>query len=533
MVTLKSLSYFIGGRTLYDDVNLAIKPDDKIGLIGLNGYGKSTLFGMIHGDIKPSHGSVKKGKDTTIGFLNQDLLSYKTDASIRDVAMQAFQEAIKLQQEIDTTLKAMEASYEDELVERLGRLQERFLEIGGYDMGTKTDQMLEKMGFKTSDLARPLSEFSGGWRMRVMFAKLLLEAPSLLLLDEPTNHLDIVAIQWVESYLRTYPHAVMIISHDKRFLNGSTHTTWEITQERIDVYAGNYDYYKREKEQRAITQERAYQNQQKEIKRQKTFINRFRAKSSKAASVQSRVKALNKMALVAPVQKERVSLRIGFPIGQKSGKEVANIDGVSKAFGDLSLLQNASAHIGRGDKIALIGTNGLGKSTVLKMIAGVLAPDEGEVVLGHNVTVGYHTQHQLEALNAEATVLQTLEEALPKAPHSTVRAILGAFLFKNDAVYKKIKVLSGGEKARVSLAKLFALGPNFLLLDEPTNHLDMVAIDLLAQALQHYEGTLLFVSHNRHLVQEAATDIWYLQDQQIKAFHGSYDEFIAAEQGAF
>ncbi len=533
MVTLKSLSYFIGGRTLYDDVNLAIKPKDRIGLIGLNGHGKSTLFRIINSEISPSYGSVQKSRDTSIGFLNQDLLSYKTDQTIREVAMSAFAEAIGVQEKINAVLQEMEKNYRDELVEDLGHLQERFLMLGGYDMEMRTDQILEKMGFKTKDLMRSFNEFSGGWRMRVMFAKLLLEAPSLLLLDEPTNHLDIVSIQWVESYLKDYPHALMIISHDKRFLNGVTNVTWEITQERIDVYAGNYDFYEKEKEQRFVTQDRAYQNQQKEIKRQKEFINRFRAKASKAASVQSRIKELNKMEVVDSVQKEKVNLRIRFAVEQQSGRDVVRIENISKAFGDLSLLQNATAHIDRGDKIALIGMNGRGKSTLLKLIAQVLPPDHGETILGHNVTIGYHTQHHLENLDAEATVLQTLENALPQAPHSTIRAILGSFLFKNDDVYKPIKVLSGGEKARVSLAKLFALGPNFLLLDEPTNHLDMMAIDLLTQALQRYEGTLLFVSHNRYLVQEVATKIWYLQDEQIKEFIGSYDEFITIEKGNF
>ncbi|MEM9737635.1 MAG: ABC-F family ATP-binding cassette domain-containing protein [Bacteroidota bacterium] len=533
MITIEKLSQYIGGRTLYENLNLQINPSDKIGLVGYNGSGKSTLFKIMAGESTPSQGKVNRGKETTIGFLNQELLSYQTEQSIKNVAMQAFGHVIKIQQAIDATLLTMEKEYSEELMEKLSHLQEQFTLLNGYDIESKTEQVLESMGFTTEELNRPFSEFSGGWRMRVLFAKLLLQEPSLLLLDEPTNHLDIVSIQWVESYLKRYPHALMVISHDKHFLEATTNKIWEITHERVDVYNGNYAFYEQEKEQRKKTQQNAYVNQQKEIKKTEAFIARFRAKSSKASLVQSRIKSLNKIEKIAPVEDDKVRIKIRFQIQQTSGKEVAHLDHISKAFDELSLIKNSTAHIRRGDKIALIGMNGKGKSTLLKLIVGALPLDNGSITLGHHVTVGFHTQHQLESLKAEDTIYSTLHHALPNPNESSIRAILGAFLFRDDDVYKPIKVLSGGEKARVSLARSLALGPNFLVLDEPTNHLDMVAIDVLCQALQQYEGTLLFVSHNRYLIEKVAKTIWYLEDEKIKEYAGSYREFSNSEASIF
>ncbi len=530
MIQLSNLSYQIGGRTLYEDISLSIGPSDKIGLVGRNGEGKSTLFKIINGDLSPSSGTISRGKKTSIGFLNQDLLEYKSQKSILESALQAFGEALDLEKKIEETLKALESACSDALLEQLATQQERFEAMGGYTMRAKSAEMLERMGFESNELERPFNDFSGGWRMRVIFAKLLLEAPDLLLLDEPTNHLDMPAIAWVESYLKSYPKALMLISHDRDFLNAITQSTWAIAQKDIVRYSGNYDFYQKELLKRKEIQEKAYQNQQKNIKKQEEFIQRFRAKASKSALVQSRIKALEKIKRIDSPEESPSTMNVHFPMAKTSGKWVTKIEGISKAFPPLSLLKNASAHIKRGDKIALLGRNGKGKSTLLKIIAQKLPPDQGSVTLGHNVIIGHHTQHQLDELDPESTLVENLEKALPNATQGKIRSILGAFLFSGDAVEKKVGILSGGEKSRLSLAKIFALGPNFLLLDEPSNHLDMQSIERLIDALKAYKGTLLLIDHNRHIVKEVAKKIWYLKEGLIKEYPLGYESFLAEEK---
>lgn len=510
---------------MYENASLHIKPKDKIGLVGLNGTGKSTLLKIINGDIQPSAGEVQKAKDCTIGFLNQDLLSYLSEDSILDVALEAFQETLSLQAEMDKVLKQMETDYSEAIIQKLADLQEKFEANEGYTIKAKAEEVLEGIGFQTADLLRPLKTFSGGWRMRVMLAKLLLEKPALLMLDEPTNHLDLPSIQWVENYLKTYEGAVVVVSHDQTFLNNCTETTVEVAQHTLTSYPGNYEYYKKEKTAREEIQQNAYENQQQMIKQTERFIERFRAKASKSNQVQSRVKALERMDRVSEVVRDDVSVNFKFKFSQKSGRDVVVLDGVSKSFGDLCILKNTHARIERGDKIALIGANGKGKSTLLRIINGS-EPIEGKREEGYNVIKSFFAQHQLEALGINNEILQELAQEGTNKTETELRSVLGCFLFSNDDVFKKIKVLSGGEKSRVALAKTLISEANFLLLDEPTNHLDMQSVNILIQALQQYEGTFVTVSHDRHFIKGVANKIWYIEDHQIKEYPGSYDEYV-------
>ena len=529
MLAINDLTYAIGSRILYEDASLFVGDHDKIGLIGPNGSGKSTLFKIITGQATPEKGGINTAKETTIGFLNQDLLSYETDASIRAVTLQAFERACEVQKAIDQVLQEMEKDYQEEQTYRLAELQEEFEQLGGYEMEAQTEKVLEGMGFSTSDLDRPLSSFSGGWRMRVMLGKLLLQAPSLLLLDEPTNHLDLPSIQWLEGYLRNYPHAVMVISHDRDFLDNVTNKTVAVDRKQLIPYAGNYSFYETERVVQLEIQRGAYANQQQQIKQTEQFIQRFRAKASKAKQAQSRMKALEKLDRIEAPQETRVKLRISFPIGQPSGREVITVKEVDKSYGDLTILKRARGEILRGEKIALIGANGKGKSTLLRLLAQTEMPNGGNIQRGHNVQVSFYAQHQLESLCLENTVLQELEAHAKNKPTSDVRKILGMFLFSGDDVDKPIKVLSGGERARVALAKVLCEEANFLLLDEPTNHLDLQSIEVLTQALQQYEGTLLVVSHNRHFISQLANKIWYIDNHALKEYPGTYAEYQHAQ----
>src|SRR5690554_1707771 len=526
MLSINNLSYYIGGRALYENASLHIKPKDKIGLVGLNGTGKSTLLKIIAGDYQPSKGEIQKAKDCTIGFLNQDLLSYLSDDSILEVALEAFKETLSLQDEIDATLKQMETDYSEEIMHKLANLQERFEANEGYTIKSKAEEVLEGIGFSTEDLSRPLKTFSGGWRMRVMLAKLLLEKPSLLMLDEPTNHLDLPSIQWVENYLKNYEGAVIVVSHDQTFLDNCIEITVEVAQETLTSYPGNYSFYKTEKKERMEVQQNAYENQQQMIKQTERFIERFRAKASKSNQVQSRVKALERMEKVNEVVDDNVAVNFKFKFSRASGRNVFSMDGVSKSYGELVILKNATARIERGDKIALIGANGKGKSTLLRLIDGSEPVSSGEREVGYNVIKSFFAQHQLEALNLDNEILQELVQAGSDKTEMELRAVLGCFLFSGDDVFKKIKVLSGGEKSRVALAKTLISDANFLLLDEPTNHLDMQSVSILIQALQQYEGSFITVSHDRHFITGVANKIWYIENHEIKEYLGTYEEYV-------
>ena len=524
MLAINNLSYYIGGRPIYENASLHIKPKDKIGLIGLNGKGKSTLLKLINGNYLPDEGEISKSNDCTLGFLNQDLLSYQTNDSILSVAMQAFEEAVEVQKQMDLVLKKMETEYTDDLVEKLAKHQERFEALDGYSMQAKAEEILEGIGFNTSDLNRPLKEFSGGWRMRVMLAKLLLEKPSLLMLDEPTNHLDLPSIEWIENYLRSYEGAVIVVSHDRLFINNCVSKIVEVANCELTAYEGNYNFYLEEKELRSEIQKNAYENQQQKIKQTERFIERFRAKATKARQVQSRVKSLDRMEKIEDVVDENAAVNFKFSFKQKSGRHIIKLDDVSKAYDDLQILKNTTAGIERGDKIALIGANGKGKSTLLRIIAGTESI-EGNREEGYNVIRGFYAQHQLEALQVNNEIIEELKQAGSEKTELELRQILGCFLFSDDDVFKKIKVLSGGEKSRVALAKTLISEANFLLLDEPTNHLDFISENILIQALQQYQGSFVVVSHNRHFVSQVANKIWYIENKEIKEYPGTFEEY--------
>jgi ATP-binding cassette subfamily F protein 3 len=524
MIAITNLSYFLGDRALYDSASLHIKPKQKIGLIGLNGTGKSTLLRMINGEFQPDGGNISKAGDCTIGFLNQDLLSYQSDDSILSVAMQAFERQNVLQIQMDKILHDMEHNYTDALVDRLARVQDEFEALDGYTIQSKAEAILEGLGFVTDDLHRPLRLFSGGWRMRVMLAKLLLQKPSLLMLDEPTNHLDLPSIQWVEKYVQSYEGAVIVVSHDRAFLDNTIDTTVEVANGKLNYYAGNYSYYMEEKEERNEIQRGAYENQQAKIRQTERFIERFKAKATKSRQVQSRVKALDKMDVVDQVIDENAKVHFRFQFTTQPGRHVFQLEDASKAYGEKVILQGTNISMERGDKIALIGANGRGKSTVLRVVAGT-EPIEGKRRLGHNVSFTFYAQHQLESLNVNHNLLEELKYANSNKTETELRTVLGCFLFTGDDVFKKIKVLSGGEKSRVALAKVLLSQANFLLLDEPTNHLDMQSVNILIQALQQYEGSYIVVSHDRYFVENIANKIWYIEDHEIKQYPGTYQEY--------
>lgn len=524
MISITNLSFHFGARVMYDEASLHIKPGDKIGLIGANGTGKSTLLRIITGEYQPDGGTISMAKDCTIGFLNQDLLSYQTSDSILHVVMQAFQRALDVHEEMEKVLAEMETNYRDELVERLGELQEEYERLDGFTLQARAEELLEGLGFPTAELQAPLNSFSGGWRMRVMLAKLLLQKPSLLLLDEPTNHLDLPSIQWIEEYLERYEGACIIVSHDRYFLDNTVDTIVEVAQAKLNVYAGNYSFYLEEKALRNEIQKGAFENQQAKIRQTERFIERFKAKASKARQVQSRVKALSRLDLVEDVVDENARVNFRFSFDTPSGRTLVDLENVSKAYGDKVIFRNTEARIERGQKIAFIGANGKGKSTLLRILNGT-EPFEGKRTAGHNVRTTFFAQHQLEALGLDNTLLGELQQTGTNKSEMELRGILGCFLFSSDDVFKKIRVLSGGEKSRVALAKTLLSNANFLLLDEPTNHLDMVSVNILIQALQQYQGTFLVISHDRFFVEQIANTIWFIEDHQLKEYPGTYEEY--------
>jgi ATP-binding cassette subfamily F protein 3 len=525
MISLNNITFEFGGRALYREANWHIKPNERIGLIGMNGTGKSTLLRMIYGEYKPNEGSISKPKDLTIGFLNQDQLSFETESSILQVTMSAFQRQLDLEVEIEKVLKIMETDYSDEVLNKLSDLQTEFDALDGYNIHHKCEKVLEGLGFTTAQLQQPYKKFSGGWRMRVMLAKLLLQNPNLLMLDEPTNHLDLPTIEWLENYLQSYDGTVIVVSHDREFLDKMTNKTVEVAMQKITEYSGNYSFYLEAKEERSDLQQRQFDNQQQFIKQQEAFINRFKAKASKAAAAQSRVKLLDKLDRIEAPEDDNREININFKMSTQSGKVVVEVDHATKAFGpEVRIVTNAVGKIERGDKIALIGANGKGKSTLLRMIANV-EPFEGRIERGHNVVEAFYAQHQLESLNVENEILQEMQQYAGERTDTELRTLLGCFLFTGDEVFKKIKVLSGGEKARVALSRTLLAEANFMLLDEPTNHLDMRSINILTQAMQQYQGTFIVVSHDRFFVSNVANKIWYIENEEIKEYPGTFAEY--------
>ncbi|MVN21930.1 ABC-F family ATP-binding cassette domain-containing protein [Mucilaginibacter arboris] len=525
MIAINDLTYEIGSRALYDEANWHIKPGEKIGLIGANGTGKTTLLKLIVGDLKATSGTISKSKELTIGYLNQDLLSYASDKSILHVAMEAFERQNQLHDEIEDLLKKLESDYSEDILHKLSDKQSEFEALDGYNIEYKAHEILAGLGFSDADTERKLSTFSGGWRMRVMLAKILLQAPDILLLDEPTNHLDLPSIQWLEDYLKAFEGAVVIVSHDRWFLDKVINKTVESRKGKLNVYPGNYSFYVEEKEMRGEIQRNEFKNQQQKIKQEERLIERFRAKASKAKMAQSRIKALDNLERVEDVDDDNPSVNFSFRFSKQSGRHVINIEHLTKKYPTIDIVEDAHAIIEKGDKIALIGANGRGKSTVLRIIAGADNDFEGKSETGYNVTQTFFAQHQLEALHLESEILQELQAFAPKHNETELRSILGSFLFTGDDVFKKIKVLSGGEKSRVALAKALTADANFLILDEPTNHLDIQSVNILIQALQQYEGTVIAVSHDRYFLDNIANKIWFIEDHQIKVYPGTYAEY--------
>jgi ATP-binding cassette subfamily F protein 3 len=521
---LQNIQFEFGARILFSELNWHIRPKEKTGLIGANGTGKSTLLRIISGDYTPTSGDISRRNGLVIGFLNQDLLSYMSDKSILEVAMEAFERANVLHHQIHEVLIQLETDQSEEVLNRLHRLQSEYEALDGYSLQAKAESILEGLGFQSADLERPLSQFSGGWRMRVILAKTLLVKPDLLLLDEPTNHLDLPSIQWLEEYLRDYEGAVVIVSHDRFFLDKVVNRIAELENRQLTIYKGNYSHYLEEKAERRELQQNAFKNQEKFIKEQERFIERFRAKASKASAVQSRIKALEKMDRVDAVDGPSASIKIRFAVDRQPGKVISKLHIRDKSYGSLHLFKDTEAEVVRGDKIAFIGANGKGKSTLLRMITGG-EPFDGESEPAYQVIPAFYAQHQLESLHLDNDCLEELRSAAPDESDTYLRSLLGAFLLQGDDVFKKIKVLSGGERARVALAKTILAKANFLLLDEPTNHLDIQSVNVLVEVLNRYEGTYIVISHDRYFLQRIANKIWTIEDQQLKSYPGTYEEF--------
>jgi ATP-binding cassette, subfamily F, member 3 len=526
---LQNVTFEFGARTIVRNATWHIQPGERIGLIGYNGTGKSTLLKLLTGEFEPSEGTVERSRSTTIGYLHQDLLSFDSQDSILAVAMGAFEKVLQLEKEIDVIVKRLESAEDESLLHIYGEKLHEMDLIDGYSIHHRTEEVLQGLGFANADLGRPFKEFSGGWRMRVLLAKMILQQPDLLLLDEPTNHLDLPSIEWLEKYLQHYRGSVVIVSHDKYFLNRMVTKIVELYQQSLHFYNGDFNFYETEKEQRVELQQRAFENQQGFIKQQERFIERFRAKASKAAAAQSAMKRLEKLDRIEDVEIERPNIRINFRVDKTPGKVLVTLKDVSKQFGDNQIVSHASAEIDRGDKIALIGANGKGKSTLLRMLAGV-ETFTGERIPGHNVEQSFYAQHQLEALNLNNTVLDEMKLCGSQKNELELRILLGCFLFSGDDVDKKIRILSGGEKARVALAKTIVSRANFLLLDEPTNHLDMHSCDLLIEALNKYEGSYILVSHDRYFISKTANKIWDIDQHKIREFKGNYEEWVGWQQ---
>lgn len=522
----QNLTFEFGARAIVEDATWHIHPNERIGLIGYNGTGKSTLLKLLVGEYSPSKGEVIRSRNTSIGYLHQDLLSFDTNESILQVALGAFEKVLLLEKEIEELGRQLEKNHEDENLLHLysDKLHEMDT-LDGYNIHHKTEEILQGLGFANADLQRPYKEFSGGWRMRVLLAKMILQQPDLLLMDEPTNHLDLPSIEWLEKYLQHYQGSVVIVSHDRWFLDRMVTKIVEVFQQGIHIYGGNYSFYETEKELRMEMQQKAYENQQDYIRQQERFIERFKAKASKAAAAQSAVKRLDKLDLIEAPTSDRPSIRINFSVDKQPGKVLCELKHVTKRFGNIEIVNNTGAEIERGDKIALIGANGKGKSTLLRIIAGTESFD-GERKWGHNVDESFYAQHQLESLDLNNTLVDELKTCGSQKTDQELRTLLGCFLFSGDDADKKIRVLSGGEKARIALAKTIISKANFLLLDEPTNHLDMHSVGLLIEALNKYEGSIILVSHDRYFVSKTANKIWEIVDGQIKEFKGTYTEYL-------
>ncbi|OJU76089.1 MAG: ABC transporter ATP-binding protein [Bacteroidetes bacterium 47-18] len=525
MLQLNNVSFSFGARQMLNEVNLQIGENERIGLVGPNGAGKSTLLRLIMGEYSVESGNIQKANDVSIGFFNQDLLSFATDNSILSVVMTAYEKAMEWQATIDTLTAELEGRPEDAaLLDAYANALHEFEMAGGYEMEYKAAEILEGLGFSTTSLQQSYNTFSGGWRMRVLLAKMMLQQPDILMLDEPTNHLDLPSIEWLERYLQSYPGTVIIVSHDRYFLDRMVTRIIELFQQDLISYSGNYSFYEIEKATRMEFLEREYENQQKYIRQQERFIERFRAKASKAAQAQSALKKLDRLERIELPDADVPRININFVVDVQPGKIICDAKNISKAYGDNVILEQADFEIMRGDKIALVGANGKGKSTLMRIIAD-MEPFEGSRTGWHNVKESFYAQHQLESLNIENTILEEMLSSGTGKTELELRQLLGCFLFSGDDVFKKIRVLSGGEKARVALAKVIASKANFLMLDEPTNHLDMMSVELLIEALNKYQGTCMIISHDRYFVSRTANRYWTIDDHKVNMFNGPYEEW--------
>jgi len=530
MVSVNNLSLYFGGQDIFKNISFMVNKGDKIGLTGKNGAGKSTLLKVLAKDLTPNNGNVSVPNGIVVGFLRQDL-EFEDGRTVLEEAQTSFEFLNDVEMRMNEANKQLteRTDYESDayldIINEFNVLEERFRMAGGHDTAAEISQVLSGLGFSQYDFERQTNEFSGGWRMRIELAKILLMKPELLLLDEPTNHLDIESIMWLERWLKNYSGAVVLVSHDRLFLDASTNRTIEVAFSKINDYKASYTKYLTLREDRVEKQIQAKKNQDKYIEETKILINKFRAKKNKASFAQSLIKKLDKLEIIQVEQEDVARMQFRFPPAPHSGKMSLEVKNASKTYGDLNVLDNINLEIVRGDKLAFVGKNGEGKSTLAKMIVKEL-DFTGKIQLGHQVKMGYYAQNQAEFLDENLTVLETIEQAATEDTAGRVRSILGSFLFSNDEVKKKVKVLSGGERARVALCKLLLEPYNLLVMDEPTNHLDITSKELLKKALNNYDGSLIVVSHDREFLQGLTQKVYEFKNQNIKEYVGDIDTFL-------
>ena len=531
MISIDNLTVSFGGWTLFDGISFLVNPKERIGLVGKNGAGKTTILKLIAGLQQPTSGAVTKTADCTIGYLPQQMQVADTTTLLAETA-KAFEEVLEIEAEIErlTAEIAVRTDYESEeyekLLHRLNDANDRYHILGGDTRDADIEKTLLGLGFRREEFDKPTREFSGGWRMRIELAKLLLRRPSIFLLDEPTNHLDIESIQWLEEYLKNYNGAVLLISHDRAFLDNVTTRTIELSLGKIYDYKVPYSHFVTLRAERRAQQLAAYQNQQRLIEKSEEFIEKFRYKPTKSNQVQSRIKQLDKLERIEVEEEDLATLNIKFPPAPRSGQIVADIKGVGKAFGDHRVFSGAEFTIHKGDKIALVGRNGEGKTTFARMLIGELAQSEGEIKIGANVSIGYYAQNQDDLMNGEFTVYDTLDRVAVGDIRTRLRDILGAFLFRGEDIEKKVKVLSGGERSRLAMARMMLEPHNLLILDEPTNHMDMRSKDILKTALQKFDGTVVVVSHDREFLDGIVDKVYEFRDGGVREYLGGIYYFL-------
>ena len=532
MITVNDISVQFGGTTLFSDVSFAINENDKIALMGKNGAGKSTLLKIIAGQSKPSTGNISAPKDAVVAYLPQHLLT-QDDATVMEEASKAFGEIFKMKGEIDEINEQLtvRTDYESDaymkLIERVSDLSEKFYAIEEVNYEAEVEKILVGLGFNREDFNRPTSEFSGGWRMRIELAKILLRKPDLILLDEPTNHMDIESIQWLEDFLITSAKAVVVISHDRAFVDNITNRTIEVTMGRIYDYKAKYSHYLELRKDRRIHQQKAYDEQQRMIADNQTFIDRFKGTFSKTDAVQSRVKMLEKLVIVQVDEVDNSALKLKFPPAVRSGNYPVIVKDLAKSYGDHLIFKDANIVIERGDKVAFVGKNGEGKSTMIKAIMNQIEINGGSVEVGHNAKIGYFAQNQASLLDENATIFETIDHIAVGDIRTQIKNILGAFMFHGDDIQKKVKFLSGGEKTRLAMIKLLLEPVNLLILDEPSNHLDMKTKDIIKDALRDFEGTLILVSHDRDFLDGLATKVFEFGNKRVKEHFEDIKGFLA------